>query len=404
MDFDYPQHVKDITHRVREFIDSEVIPVETRLRQTGSELTVDELQQLRKKARKARLWAPTMPPDMGGMGLNIMEFTPVLEAAGRSMLGPLALHCAAPDEGNMHLLNMFVNDEQRERYLKPLVAGEIFSAFSMTEPPPGAGSDPRMIQTQATRDGDEWVINGHKWFTSNGEVASFLIIMAQTDPDVHPYQGCTLFLAPIDTPGIEIVRDVPTMGLKDFGGHVEIKYNNLRVPHSAILGKEGEGFALTQHRLSPARLTHCMRWTGIAQRALEIAIQYATEREAFGDTLSGHQSIQWMIADSATELHMGRLMIQNTAWLLAQGEQARVESSMAKVHVAETVNRVLDRAIQICGGTGISRDLPLSSWYEAARAFRIYDGASEVHRMVIARNFIKEYGHLQKKETVSAAD
>ena len=262
----------------------------------------------------------------------------------------------------------------------------------MTEPPPGAGSDPRMIMTAARRDGDDWIINGHKWLNSNGKVAGFFIIMAVTNPDVHPYQGCTQFLAPRDTPGINILRDVPVMGSKDFGGHVEIRFEDLRLPDSAILGSEGDGFMLAQSRLGPARLTHCMRWTGIAQRALEIATQYAVEREAFGGPLTSHQAVQWMLADSEMELKMGRLLIHEAAWRLAQGEQARVETSIAKVQVAETVDRVLDRCIQICGGRGISRDLPLSTWYEKARAFRIYDGASEVHRMVVARDVIKRYG------------
>lgn len=392
MDFTIPPHVQDIANRVRRFVDDAVIPVETHLRQTGENLTFRTLQELRQKAKAAGLWAPTMPPDMGGMGLNIQEIIPVFEAAGRSLLGPLAIHCAAPDEGNMHLLHTFASAEQRERYLKPLVAGETFSGFSMTEPPPGAGSDPTMIRTRAVRDGDDWIINGRKWWTSNGEVADFLIIMAQTNPDVPAHKGCTLFLAPKNAPGVEIVRDIPMIGRQDFGGHAEIQYSDLRLPSSAILGQEGEGFALTQHRLGPARLTHCMRWTGIAQRALEIAAQYANEREAFGSKLSGHQSIQWMLADSEMELHAGRLLMHHAAWLLAQGEQARQETSMAKVFVAETVNRVLDRAIQICGGKGISRDLPLSGWYESARAFRIYDGASEVHRMVVARRVAKKYG------------
>ena len=206
----------------------------------------------------------------------------------------------------MHLLHNWANEEQIERYLVPLAKGETFSAFSMTEPPPGAGSDPRMIKTQAERDGDDWIINGHKWLSSNGEVADFFIIMAVTNSDVHPYQGCTQFLAPRDTPGIKIVRDVPVMGSKDFGGHVEIRFENLRLPESAILGGEGQGFMLAQSRLGPARLTHCMRWTGIAQRALEIATAYAAEREAFGGALTSHQAIQWMLADSEMELKMGR--------------------------------------------------------------------------------------------------
>lgn len=398
MDFSIPKHVQDITHRVRKFVDEEVAPVEIELLQSNEELTYDRLQDLRAKAKAEGLWAPTMPKDWGGMGLNIQEIVPVFEAAGRSLLGPLAIHCAAPDEGNMHLLYSWANEEQTERYLVPLAKGETFSAFSMTEPAPGAGSDPRMIQTQAVKDGDEWVLNGHKWFTSNGEVADFFIIMAVTDPDVHPYSGCTLFLAPREGDGINIVRDVPVMGTKDFGGHVEVRYEDLRLPESSILAGEGQGFMLAQSRLGPARLTHCMRWTGIAQRALELATEYATRREAFGGSLTSHQSIQWMLADSEMELEMGRLLIHKAAYLLAQGEQARTETSVAKVQVAEIVNRVLDRCVQICGGTGVSRDLPISSWFEKARAFRIYDGASEVHRMVVARQVIKKYAPQEEAE------
>ena len=392
MDFTIPRHVQRIVHRVRQFVDAEVIPLEAQLLRAGADLTMPQLQDLRAKAKAAQLWAPTMPKAWGGMGLNIQEIVPVFEAAGRSLLGPMAIHCAAPDEGNMHLLHKFANAEQTERYLAPLARGETFSAFSMTEPAPGAGSDPRMIQTRALRDGGDWIINGHKWLTTYGEIADFFIIMAVTNPDAHPYQGTTQFLAPRDTPGIKIVRDVPVMGAKDFGGHVEIIYDDLRLPESAILGGEGQGFMLAQSRLGPARLTHCMRWTGIAQRALEIATAYASEREAFGGALTSHQAVQWMLADSEMELKMGRLLAQEAAWRLAQGEQARVETSIAKVQVAEIVDRVLDRCVQICGGAGISRDLPLSTWYEKARAFRIYDGASEVHRMVVARDVIKRYG------------
>lgn len=391
MDFSIPEHVQDITRRVRQFVDQEVIPLEAHLEEHEDGLSQAQIDTLRAKAKAVGLWCPQLSKDIGGMGLTLQEIVPVFEAAGRSLIGPLALNCSAPDEGNMHLLHMFANEEQAERYLKPLVAGEIRSAFAMTEPAPGAGSDPTMLKTCAVRDGDDWIINGHKWFTSGADGAAFLIIMAVTNPDVPTHKGATLFLAPIETPGIDIIRRVPIMGANDLGGHCEIEFHDLRLPNSAILGEEGQGFALTQKRLGPARLTHGMRWTGIAQRALEIATQYASEREAFGSALSGHQSIQWMLADSAIELHAGRLMIQQTAWLLAQGQEARQESSMCKVFVAESVNRVLDRAIQICGAKGISRDLPLSKWFEAARAFRIYDGASEVHRMVVARQVVKAY-------------
>ncbi len=391
MDFSTPRHIEAIVHRVRQFLDQQVIPLEEALLRSGADLRMEQLQALRAGAKAAGLWAPTMPAEWGGMGLTIREIAPVFEAAGRSLLGPLAMGCAAPDEGNMHLLLSWANAEQFERFLIPLARGEAFSAFSMTEPPPGAGSDPRMIQTSARLEGDAWRINGHKWLTTNGEIADFFIIMARTDWDAHPYQGCTLFIAPRDTPGINILRDVPVMGTKDFGGHVEIRYDDLRLPDSAILGEVGQGFMLAQARLGPARLTHCMRWTGIAQRALEIATRYASQRHAFGGLLASHQSVQWMLADSAMELKMGRLLINEAAQLLAQGEQARVETSIAKLQVSEFVCRVLDRCVQVCGGRGISRDLPLSTWYEKARAFRIYDGASEVHRMVVARDVIKRY-------------
>jgi acyl-CoA dehydrogenase len=392
MDFSIPAHVQEIVSRVRQFIETEVIPLEKFSDATPDGPPAAMIHAVRAKAKAAGLWGPQLAAEHGGMGLSLTEIVPVFEAAGRSHLGPLALNCAAPDEGNMHLLHLFANAEQRERYLRPLAAGEVHSGFAMTEPAPGAGSDPTMLQTSAVRDGDDWVINGHKWYTSGADGAAFLLIMARTNPDVPTHKGATIFIAPIETPGIEIVRRIPIMGLNDWGGHCEIRFHDLRLPNSAILGEEGQGFSLTQARLGPARLTHCMRWTGIAQRALEIATQYAVERHAFGKSLSEHQSIQWMLADSATELHAGRLMIHQAAWLLERGEQARQETSMCKVFVAEAVNKVLDRAIQITGGLGISRDLPLSGWFEAARAFRIYDGASEVHRMVIARQVIRQYG------------
>jgi acyl-CoA dehydrogenase len=392
MEFSIPDHVQELTRRVRQFVDTEVIPLEKHASNHADGLPKDLLKAVRQKARAAGLWAPQLPHELGGLGLSLQEIVPVFEAAGRSLFGPMAIHCAAPDEGNMHLLHLFASEEQRERYLKPLTNAEIRSAFAMTEPAPGAGSDPTMIRTCAVRDGDDWIVNGHKWFATGADDAAFLIVIAVTNPDVPVHKGSTLFLVPKETPGIEIVRQVPIMGGGD-REHPELILRDVAVPNSAILGEEGQGFALTQVRLGPARLTHCMRWTGVAQRALEIATQYASEREAFGSKLTGHEAVQWMLADSAMELHAGRLMIQQAAWLLAQGEQARQETSMCKVFVAETVNRVIDRAIQICGAKGISRDLPLSAMYEAARAFRIYDGASEVHRLVVARQVVKQYAN-----------
>ncbi|MBL8133250.1 MAG: acyl-CoA dehydrogenase family protein [Anaerolineae bacterium] len=392
MDFSPSPHIEALTARVRQFIETQVIPLESQMHENPDGIPAEALAELRAKAKAAGVFAPQLPVELGGLGLSLSEIVPIFEAAGRSLLGPLALNCAAPDEGNMHLLHLFANAEQRQRFLEPLAAGVVRSGFAMTEPHPGAGSDPTMLQTRADRDGGDWVINGHKWYTTGAEGAAFLLIMARTDPDLPAQKGATIFLADLNTPGIEIARRIPVMDANNPGGHGEIYFRDLRLPPSAILGEVGQGFALTQARLGPARLTHCMRWTGIAQRALEIATAYAVQREAFGKTLSEHEAVQWMLADSALELHAGRLMMQQAAWLLEKGDQARSETSMCKIFVAESVNRVLDRAIQITGGLGISRDLPLSTWYQAARAFRIYDGASEVHRMVVARGVVKKYG------------
>jgi acyl-CoA dehydrogenase len=389
-DFSIAPHIDELVTRIRRFIDDTVIPLEAHAHDDPEEGLPPALANgARTKAKSLGLWCPTMPEELGGLGLSLTEIVPVFETAGRSLIGPLSMGCAAPDEGNLHLLHKYANQDQREQWLRPLAAGEIYSAFAMTEPAPGVGSDPSMLRTTARRDGDEWVLDGHKWWTTNAHVASFLIIMARTGED-SAKTGATLFLAPVDSPGIEIVRRIKHMGGPDFGGHAEIRFHGLRLKNDSVLGEVGQGYALVQARLGPARLTHCMRWTGIAQRALEIAAAYANKREAFGSTLGGHQSVQWMLADSASELHAGRLMIQHCAWLIENGHKARQETSMCKVHVAETVCRVLDRAIQICGGLGISRDLPLSRWYESARAFRIYDGASEVHRMVVARQVLKQ--------------
>jgi acyl-CoA dehydrogenase len=398
----HPERVRDVTGRVRRFVDTHVIPLEGDPRWADDAASAALLADLRTQARADGIFGPQIPPGLGGLGLSLSEIVPVFEAAGRSLLGPIALNCAAPDEGNMHLLHLFASDDQRERWLKPLAAGAIRSAFAMTEPAPGAGSDPTMLLTRAHRDGSDYVINGHKWYTTGAIGAAFFLIMARTNPDVAAHKGSTIFIAPADAPGIEIVRRVPVMGGDEFGGHCELRFHDLRLPASSILGAEGQGFALTQARLGPARLTHCMRWTGIAQRALEIAAAYASERDAFGKRLAEHQSIQFMLADSAIELHAGRQMIAQAAHLLEAGEQARDETSMCKVFVAEAINRVIDRAIQICGGRGISRDLPLSTWYEAARAFRIYDGASEVHRMVIARGLLKRYGVTVSEDSSSS--
>jgi acyl-CoA dehydrogenase len=395
MDFTPSPRAVELAERVKSFVRDEVIPLEPLATHIDG-LPPELLSDVRAKARAAGVYAPQLPAEYGGMGLSLLECAPVFEAAGRSLLGPLALNCSAPDEGNMHLLHLIANSEQKERYLRPLAEGRIRSCFAMTEPAPGAGSDPTMIQTRAERrnpdaakGGDEWVIDGHKWFASGADGAGFYIVMARTDADVPAAEGCTLFLVDAGTPGLRIERRIEGLPVASPGGHCELVIENCVVPADQVLGVPGKGFKLTQVRLGPARLTHCMRWTGVAQRALELAAARATERNAFGARLAQHEAIQWMLADSEIELHAGRMMILQAAWLLAQGQEARRETSICKVFVSEAINRVIDRALQICGSLGIADDLPLASFYREARAFRIYDGPSEVHRMVIARGLLK---------------
>lgn len=383
MNFDLDPQLIGLRDRVAAFVRDEVIPAEAK--PFTSELVAD----LRAKARRAGIFGPQLPREYGGLGLGTIAMCVLFEQAGRSFLGPVALHCSAPDEGNMELLAHHATEEQRERWLQPLVEGKIRSCFAMTEPAPGAGSDPTMMTTRATRVDGGWEINGLKWFATGAEGAAFAVTIAVTDPNADRHHRATMFLVPADTPGYRFVRNIPVMGGHGLGGHGEVEFNNVRVPESAIVGKVGEGFRLALIRLGPARLTHCMRWMGIAQRAIDIATDYAKWREAFGKKLTEHQSIQWMIADSEVELHASRLMVMQAAWAHEQGSEIRHESSICKVFVAEAVNRIIDRAVQMCGALGVSGDTPLEHFYREARAFRIYDGPSEVHRMVIARNVIR---------------
>ncbi len=386
MDLNLDPKLVELRDRVSAFVRDEVIPVEPK---PEYGISRELVQTLRDKARKAGIYGPQLPPEYGGLGLGTVAMCVLFEQAGRSFLGPIAMHCSAPDEGNMHLLGEYANKDQRERWLRPLVEGKIRSCFAMTEPAPGAGSDPTMMRTRATRVDGGWEINGLKWFATGAEGAAFAVTIAVTDPDAPKHERASVFLVPADTPGYRVVRSVPTMGGHGIGGHGEVEFRNVRVPDSAMLGKLGEGFRLAMVRLGPARLTHCMRWLGIAQRSLEIAVARALEREAFGRKLAEHQAIQWMIADSEIELHASRLMVMEAAWKHENGSEIRHESSICKVFVAEAVNKVIDRAIQICGALGLTSDLPLEHFYREARAFRIYDGPSEVHRMVIARNVIR---------------
>jgi len=383
MNFELDPQLIDLRDRVAAFVRDEVIPAESR------PFTSELVAELRAKAKSAGIFGPQLPREYGGLGLGTVAMCVLFEQAGRSFLGPVALHCAAPDEGNMHLLAHHANDAQREQYLRPLIEGKIRSCFAMTEPAPGAGSDPTMMMTRAERVDGGWEITGRKWFATGADGAAFAVTMAVTDPAADKHKRATMFLVPTDTPGYRFLRNVAVMGEHGMGGHGEIDFDHVRVPDSAILGNAGDGFRLALVRLGPARLTHCMRWMGIAQRAIDIAIDYAKQRTAFGKKLAEQQSIQWMIADSEIELHASRLMVLQAGWAHERGSEIRHESSICKVFVAEAVNRIIDRAVQICGALGVSGDTPLEHFYREARAFRIYDGPSEVHRMVIARDVLR---------------
>ena len=390
MEYDDPQRGREVAERVREFVDEEVVPVERDRLGEGpvSEGTVSEL---RERAREYDVYAPQIPEEYGGMGMSFREVLPAFEAAGRSLLGATAIRVDAPDEGNMHTLELVGSDEQKERWLRPLAEGEIRSGFSMTEPQPGAGSDPKMIRTTAKRDGDEWVIDGHKWWTTQGSEADVLLVMARTDEDAHPYEGCSIFLVPADAPGVEVVRDIPHVGGEVTGtGHAEIRYDEVRVPQQNLLGEENAGFAIAQQRLGPARLTHCMRFSGMAERALDVAKAYATERRAFDGTLADKQAIRFEVAEHEMRLHAVRTMVRHAARQIAAGEQARIEVATSKVFAANVAQDAIDTAVQICGGNGIGKDLPLADFYENVRAFRIVDGADEVHKRVIARDAFED--------------
>ncbi|MDL5361583.1 acyl-CoA dehydrogenase family protein [Halalkalicoccus sp. NIPERK01] len=390
MEYDDTERAREFAARTREFLDEEVIPVEREVLGSGP-VSEGQVEGLREAARERGLYAPHLPEKYGGQGLSYRDMLPVFEAAGRSLLGPAALRVDAPDEGNMHTLELFGTDEQKEEWLKPLAAGEVRSGFSMTEPIQGGGSDPKMLKTEARKEGDEWVIDGHKWWTTQGAEADVLIVMARTDPEAHPYAGCSLFLVPSDTDGVEVVRNIPHVGGEVSGmSHAEIRYNGVRIPEGNLLGGLNEGFSHAQQRLGPARLTHCMRYSGMAERALDVAKAYVSEREAFDGPLAEKQAIRFTIAEAETNLHAARTMVRHAAREIDSGGEARIPVSMAKVFAANTVQEVIDDCLQLCGANGIGKDLPLADFYENARQFRLVDGADEVHKRVIAREALSE--------------
>lgn len=396
MDFSDPPKVKTIRGILREFMQKEVYPLEPRLRREGFKALVSVLEEKRQRARQTGLWAAHVPEKFGGAGLSLGEFAHMSEELGKSPIGHYLFNCQAPDVGNMEILMEYGTPEQQQKFLAPLVRGEIRSCFSMTEPE-FAGSNPVWMGTTAKKDGGEWVIRGHKWFASAADGAAFAICMAVTNPEADPYQRASMIIVPTGTPGFELIGNISVMGSRGGGwaSHGELSYQGARVPLGNLLGGEGQGFVIAQQRLGPGRIHHCMRWIGICERAFEIMCRHAATRElAPGKPLGAKQMVQQWIAESRAEIHAARLMVLHAAWKIERegSYAAREEISLIKFTVARTMQRVLDRAIQALGALGMTDDTPLAYWWSHERASRIYDGADEVHLSVVARRILRDHG------------
>jgi alkylation response protein AidB-like acyl-CoA dehydrogenase len=382
--------VEDQRAAYRAFMEAHLYPNEAALAREDDDAAV-LIADLRARAKAEGLWAPHLPPEAGGTGQGFLAYAHLNEEIGRCVWGQLVFNCQAPDAGNGEILHMFGTDEQKAEFLAPLVSGDTRSFFSMTEPEV-SGADPTGLRTTATQDGGEWVIDGHKWFSSGAEDAGFGVVMAVTDPDADRHSRMSQILVPSDTPGIGI-EPVPVMGHRGRGWstHCEVTYTNVRVPLSNLLGERGAGFRIAQKRLGPGRIHHVMRWLGQMQRAFELMCSYALEREAFGGPLAEKQTVQNWIADSAADIQACRLLTLDAAHKIDQGDEARVEISLVKFFAARVLNEVIDRAIQVHGGLGLTDRTPLAAMWAMARGGRIYDGPDEVHRMVVSRRILKEF-------------
>ena len=388
VDFTMSPEIKELRAKVTAFMEADIYPNEHIFSEGGDDAAA-LMKELQARVKDQGMWAMFIGPEAGGSGTGFLPYAYVNEILGRSPYAPRAFGCAAPDTGNAEILHQFGTDEQQERWLKPLVAGEIRSCFSMTEPNV-SGADPTGLQTAAVRDGDDWVINGHKWFTSGAIGASFAIVMCVTEPDAEPHGRMSQIIVPTDTPGFNIIRPVPVMGHTG-GAHCEIRYEDCRVPVTNTLGESGDGFRIAQKRLGPGRIHHSMRWLGQSQRAFELMCRRALSREVGGEPLANKQTIQNWIADSAAEIQAARLLTMHAAQKIDQGDEARVEISIIKFWGARVLHDVIDRAIQVHGALGVSEDTPLASMYREARAARIYDGPDEVHRIVVARRILRTF-------------
>jgi acyl-CoA dehydrogenase len=377
--------VAELRRRMKEFIDGEVIPAEPLLLDGDRLRAADKLEELKAEAKKRDLWALGHPAEIGGGGLPFMDFVYLNEIIGRSEYAQMAVGTVSMQDSIM--LHLYASDEQRERWLKPLVAGEIYPSVGLTEPEV-AGSDPTQMQTTAVLDGEHWVINGHKWFTTGAQRASFTTVFAKTDPDAESkYAKFSAIIVPTDTPGYDLVRAVPTMGTTT-GDHCEVYYRDVRVPRDNLLGERGKGFRIAQKRLGPGRIFHCMRWLGQAQRAFELMVERANTRYAHGSLLREKGEIQRYVAESAAEIQAARLMTLDAARAMDTGDEARVQISLIKFWGARMLHNVVDRAIQVHGALGVTADTPLDRMYREARYARLYDGPDEVHRMVVARQLL----------------
>ncbi|MBI1318908.1 MAG: acyl-CoA dehydrogenase [Candidatus Hydrogenedens sp.] len=395
MDFSISPDMQALLSRVRDFVNKELIPLEAGFLNKEFNEIEPLLQEMRTKVREMGLLSPHMPKEHGGLGLSVMELGLMGAELGRSPIGHFVFNCQAPDSGNMEVLHKYANDEQKEKYLIPLVAGQIRSCFSMTEPD-YPGSNPVWMGTTAEKDGDDYVINGRKWFTSAADGATFAIVMAVTDASAPPHMRASQIIVPMDTPGVEIVENTPCMGHRGEGwhSHSEIQYTNVRVPQENRLGPEGAGFLIAQERLGPGRIHHCMRWLGIAERSFELMCQRAVDRPIGEDRpLSSRQFVQGWVAESRAEIDSARLAVLHAAWKIDQvgAPEAREEIGLIKFLVANTMLRVVDRAIQMHGALGITDYTPLAFWYRAERAARIYDGADEVHKVSVAKRILKRF-------------
>jgi alkylation response protein AidB-like acyl-CoA dehydrogenase len=396
MDFTVSEKMQAITGMIREFVDKELIPLEAEYMRKDFGDMVPVLAEKREMVKKMELWAPNQPKEYGGMGLSLLEHGLVSEELGRTPVGHYVFGCQAPDAGNMEILYKYGNEEQKERWLKPLVDGKIRSCFSMTEVEL-AGSNPVMMDTTAIKDGDDYVINGQKWYTTAADGSAFAIVMAVTNPEAPPHLRASMIIVPTDTPGFNLVRNIPVMGHEgnDYFSHAEILYQSCRVPAANLLGPEGWGFVIAQERLGPGRIHHCMRWLGICSRAYDLMCKRASDRiiTLDGKTLATRQIIQAWIAESAAEIQAARLMTLHAAWVIDNVgvKEAREEISLIKFYVAGVLQKVVDRALQVYGGLGMTDDVIIPFFYRHERAARIYDGADEVHKMSVAKRILREY-------------